>query len=113
MTIMQIETARDTDAHQVIAVLVLAFIHDPVARWFYADPHQYLIHFPDLVRGFAGKAFEQGTAHYVKGFSGARELRVKAVMTKDRNDIEAVLIDVTAKQTAGNEVIAGVKTFKV
>ena len=71
MTTIPIKTATDTDAHQAIAVVVLAFITDPVVRWCYPDPHQYLTHFPDFVRAFAGKAFEQRSAYYVDGFSGA------------------------------------------
>jgi hypothetical protein len=48
-----------------MAVVVLAFSTDPVVRWGYPDPHQYLMYFPDIVRAFAGKAFEQQTAYYV------------------------------------------------
>jgi GNAT superfamily N-acetyltransferase len=70
MTTIQIKTATDTDAHQAIAVLVLAFSTDPVLRWVYPDPYQYLSHFPNFVRAFAGRAFEQRTAYYTDGFSG-------------------------------------------
>jgi len=52
-------------------MLVMAFSADPAVRWLYPDPHQYLTNFPDLVRAYGGKAFEQDTAYYVDGFSGA------------------------------------------
>ncbi len=71
MTTIPIKTATTADVDQAIAVVVLAFIADPIARWVYPDPHQYLTHFPDFVRIFGGKAFEQQTASYVEGFSGA------------------------------------------
>lgn len=71
MTRIPIKTATHTVAHQVIAVLVIAFSTDPLMRWCYPDPHQYLTHFPEIIRADAGKAFEQRTAYYVDGFSGA------------------------------------------
>ncbi len=36
------------EVDHAIATLVLAFATDPVARWMYADPHQYLLHVPRL-----------------------------------------------------------------
>ena len=71
MTTIQIETATTSDERQAIDVIVLAFIMDPVVRWLYPNPDQYLIDFPGLVKVFCGRAFEQGTAHYLDGFVGA------------------------------------------
>ena len=90
MTAIPIKTATDTDAHQAFAVLVLAFSTDPVARWFYPEAHQYLSHFPDLVRAFAGKAFEQRTAYYVEGFSGAA-LWLPPDITPDEEEMVTLL----------------------
>jgi ribosomal protein S18 acetylase RimI-like enzyme len=42
-----------------------------VARWFYPDSHEYLLHLPSFVRAFAGKAFEHNSAYYVDGYLGA------------------------------------------
>jgi hypothetical protein len=36
----------DAEFDHAIATLVLAFGTDPVARWMYGDPHQYLLHIP-------------------------------------------------------------------
>jgi GNAT superfamily N-acetyltransferase len=47
------------------AVLVLSFAQDPVVRWQYPDPIQYLKLFPRFVRAFGGGAIGQGTARYV------------------------------------------------
>ncbi len=66
-----IKSATESNQEQAIAVIVLAFAADPVARWTYPDPHQYLSHFPDVVRAFGGNAFEHRTGYYLDGFSGA------------------------------------------
>ena len=59
------------EAEQAVAAIVLAFSTDPAARWTYADPAQYLDHFPAVVRAFGGGAFAHGTACHVDGFAGA------------------------------------------
>lgn len=71
MTTAHINIATKSGEGQIIDVLVLAFSADPAVRWLYPDPHQFLTNFPDLVRAYGGKAFEQDTAYYVGGFSGA------------------------------------------
>jgi hypothetical protein len=60
-----------SDAELAVAVIVLAFSTDPAARWTYPDPHQYLTHFPAIVRAFGGKALAHGTGHHVSRFAGA------------------------------------------
>lgn len=64
-------TTAPSEAEQAIAVITLAFSSDPVARWTFPDPHQYLVHFPAIVRAFGGRAFAHGTGHHVAGFVGA------------------------------------------
>jgi ribosomal protein S18 acetylase RimI-like enzyme len=67
-----IKTVSSSNAQeQAIATVVLAFSADPIARWFYPDPHQYLLHLPSFVRAFAGKAFEHNSAYCVDGYLGA------------------------------------------
>ena len=62
-------TAAERD--NAVAVVVLAFACDPVARWAYPDPHDYLAHFPTFVRAFGGNAFVHGAGYYAEGFAGA------------------------------------------
>jgi ribosomal protein S18 acetylase RimI-like enzyme len=66
-----IKTVTPSNADQAVGTVVLAFSADPIARWFYPDPHQYLLHFPSFVRAFADRAFEHNSAHYVDGYVGA------------------------------------------
>jgi hypothetical protein len=40
--------AGDAEIDHAIGTLVLTFGTDPVARWIYDDPHQYLRHIPQL-----------------------------------------------------------------
>jgi GNAT superfamily N-acetyltransferase len=54
--------AGDTAIDQAIATLVLAFATDPVARWMYDDPQQYLSHIPRLFRALGTNSFDAGTA---------------------------------------------------
>jgi len=59
------------DIERAVAVLTLAFSADPVTRWTYPEPAQYLARFPILVRAFGGGAFTEGTARHVENFAGA------------------------------------------
>jgi ribosomal protein S18 acetylase RimI-like enzyme len=54
--------AGDAEVDHAIATLVLAFCTDPVARWMYDDPHQYLLHIPRLFRALGTSSFEAGAA---------------------------------------------------
>jgi ribosomal protein S18 acetylase RimI-like enzyme len=68
---LAIRAANESERDQIVALIVLAFSADPVVRWVYLDPHQFLSSFPVLVRAFGGNAFEHGTAYLVEGFTGA------------------------------------------
>jgi GNAT superfamily N-acetyltransferase len=50
------------EVDHAIATLVLAFDTDPVARWMYEDPHQYLLHVPRLFQVLGSSSFEAGAA---------------------------------------------------
>jgi len=59
MPIVPIEEDTQTAA---IATLTLAFIRDPIMRWFYPEADAYLQHFPGFARAFGGASFDSGTA---------------------------------------------------
>jgi hypothetical protein len=41
----RVAVAGPTDMERLIGVMILAFAADPVARWMYRDPQQYLAYF--------------------------------------------------------------------
>jgi hypothetical protein len=54
--------AGEAEINHAIATLVLAFGTDPVARWMYREPDQYLLHIPRLFRALGASSFEAGAA---------------------------------------------------
>lgn len=64
-------SSYDIRAEAATSVVTLAFSTDPVARWMYPDPDQYLENFPRFIKAFAGKSFEKGTAYLAPDFAGA------------------------------------------
>src|SRR5262245_42658594 len=73
-----------------IAIAVLAFTNDPVVRWKYPDPAQFLKLFPAFVRAFGGAAFKQRTARYAEPSRGVA-LWVPPGAELDHAAIEATL----------------------
>lgn len=54
------------EVRQATAVLTLAFADDPVARFMYPEPEEYLAKFPVLVEAFGSDAFRRGTGRIVE-----------------------------------------------
>ncbi|MDJ0571843.1 MAG: hypothetical protein QNJ53_22750 [Pleurocapsa sp. MO_192.B19] len=50
-----IQKATEDDLEQIVNSIVLAFSADPVVRWMYPSPQQYLESFPNFVRAFGVK----------------------------------------------------------
>ena len=67
----KIKQASSKDIPNIIDTVALAFGADPLVRWIYPDPNQYLSHIHKMTILFAGKAFDHGTVHYVEGYRGA------------------------------------------
>jgi GNAT superfamily N-acetyltransferase len=59
---MLAERIVERDQARALGTLVLAFAADPVERWMYPDPQQYLTSFPPFLAAFGGRAFAAGTA---------------------------------------------------
>lgn len=71
---MQSPSVRATtpaDEAAAIDTVVLAFAADPVARWCWPDPHQYLTSMPSFTRAFGGGAFLHNGAHCTDDYAGA------------------------------------------
>ena len=90
MTKPTIKTVTPSNMDQAVGAVVLAFSADPVTRWLYPGPHQYLLHLPCFVRAFAGKAFEHKSAYYVDGYLGAA-LWLPPDVRPDENALFALL----------------------
>ena len=66
-----VKTITSGDRDRIITALVMAFSADPMSRWMYPNPHQYLTYFPRFVEIFGGKAFEFNTVYSNRAHSGA------------------------------------------
>lgn len=66
-----VNTVTGATAGSAIAAVVMGFSTDPVARWMYPDPADYLRWFPSFVRAFAGRAIESRSAYISAGSNGA------------------------------------------
>jgi GNAT superfamily N-acetyltransferase len=104
----QIRIAAIAEQKYIIACMVLAFSSDPVIRWMFPDPYQYVTHFPRFVEAFGGKAFTQETAYCIEDYFGAAlwfppglemdiepviELFLESIFESDQTDVFAVLIE--------------------
>jgi ribosomal protein S18 acetylase RimI-like enzyme len=84
--------AGDAEIHHAIATLVLAFGDDPVARWMYEDPHQYLMHIPRLFRALGTSSFDAGAAQRTDNGLGVAHWLPPGVHGDD-GSLEAVIAD--------------------
>jgi len=101
MTPLEVATiAGDAEVDHAIATLVLAFSTDPVARWMYDDPHQYLLHIPRLFRALGTSSFEAGAAQRTNDGLGVALWLPPGIRGED-GPLEAVIAEsmVGEKQT--------------
>jgi len=69
MSALSFSAVGESDQERVFATLVLAFAADPVERWLYPEPRQYLSHFPRFLAAFGGRAFAERTVWGLGEFS--------------------------------------------
>jgi hypothetical protein len=84
--------AGDAEIDHAIATLVLAFATDPVARWMYDDPHQYLLHIPRLFRALGTSSFAAGAAQRIRDGLGVA-LWLPPGVHGDDGPLEAVIAE--------------------
>jgi len=89
--------ATALDEASIIDVLVRANWEDPAARWVWPDSQQFLMHFPNFVRMFGGKAFAHGSAYYVDGYIGAA-LWLPPDVHPDENALIALIQQTVSEQ---------------
>jgi ribosomal protein S18 acetylase RimI-like enzyme len=61
--------ATSDDYERVINTVSFAFARDPVVRWFYPQPHDFLRYWPRFVEAFGGAAFAHDGAWYAGEFA--------------------------------------------
>jgi len=72
MTTPTVKSANAEEEASLTGVLTLAFMSDPVMRYLWRDPFDYLTNYPHMVRCFGGStAFKHKSAHYLDDWSGA------------------------------------------
>lgn len=98
MTKPAVKTLAASDEARALDVLMLAFSADPMARWTWPDPQQFLTSFPPFNRAFGGKAFAQGSAYGVDGLSGAA-LWLAPCVEPDGETLMAMLKDTASEQS--------------
>ena len=96
--------AGDAEVDHAIATLFLAFVTDPVARWMYDNPHQYLLHIPRLFRALGKNSFEGGAAQRTTDGLGVA-LWLPPGVHGDDGPLEAVIAGSIAEEKRA-EVVA-------
>ena len=71
MGFINIRSVHSDEQQSAIDTIVLAFSTDPVARWCWPEPRDYLAGMPSFVKAFAGAAFDNDTAFSTRHFAGA------------------------------------------
>jgi ribosomal protein S18 acetylase RimI-like enzyme len=66
-----IKESGKADVARSIDTLVLGFSADPIFRWLYSEPRQFLSTFPTLAQLYGGRAFEHDSAYHVDGYLGS------------------------------------------
>lgn len=95
MTAQAFSRVREEDKARALDVLVSAFAADPVERWMYPEPRDYLTHFPAFLSAFAGDAFTEGSVWSLGDFS-AVALWLPPGTEPDGDAIVAVLTETVA-----------------
>lgn len=85
-----IRVVERPEAPRAFSLQVMAFSADPVIRWLWPEPHEYLHNFPEFLRGFGGGAFEAGTACVADDFVGGT-LWLPPGIQPDGDAVERVL----------------------
>jgi ribosomal protein S18 acetylase RimI-like enzyme len=67
----EVRSATPDEMSQAVAAIVAAFLTDPIARFAWPSPHDYLRAAPLATREFAGGSFEHGSAYVSADFAGA------------------------------------------
>lgn len=65
------QVASRSEADRIFSTVVLAFVADPILRWCYPEPGEFLEHFPHTMNFYGGRAFENESAYRNESFTAA------------------------------------------
>jgi ribosomal protein S18 acetylase RimI-like enzyme len=102
MGLTKIRTVDQAEQARATSIQLMAFSSDPIMRWLWPEPDAYVRHFPALLRGFGGRAFENGTAHATEDFHGGA-LWLPPGVGPDEEALGALIRD-TVPEPARSEV---------
>ena len=89
--------AGEAEINHAIATLVLAFGTDPVARWMYREPDQYLLHAPRLFRALGASSFAACAAQRTSDGLGVA-LWLPPAVAGDEGSLEAGIAESVVKE---------------
>lgn len=107
-------TAEASHRDAVIDTLRLSFIADPVMRYIWPKPHDYLRNYEPLAMALAGRALELGTAH-ILGDGQAAALWLPPGAESDSDAIGALIQESVAeeKQAVLGQVVEEMARFHI
>ena len=101
MSAISFSSVRGDEQARAFATLVSAFTDDPVERWLYPEPRQYLTHFPEFLAAFGGKAFDEQTVWGLGEFS-AVALWLPPGTEPDGDTISTILTESVSPEKHGD-----------
>jgi ribosomal protein S18 acetylase RimI-like enzyme len=101
MSALSFSPVRLDEQARAFATLVSAFTDDPVERWLYPEPRQYLTHFPEFLAAFGGKAFDEQTVWGLGEFS-AVALWLPPGTEPDGDTISTILTESVSPEKHGD-----------
>jgi ribosomal protein S18 acetylase RimI-like enzyme len=101
-----VQVAKASDRAKTMATILLGFATDPIARWSFPDPAQYLKTAPRFMEAFGGRAFDHGTA-FVADDGKAAALWLPPGIGPDEATMEAIVSETIRERPEIAEDAAG------
>ncbi|MGB5329117.1 MAG: hypothetical protein WBO58_12925, partial [Gammaproteobacteria bacterium] len=64
-----IHQSTKEEKSRVMNTLLLGLSMDPIIRWYFPEPHEFLSNAPKLLDLISGKAFEHNTVYHTENFT--------------------------------------------
>jgi GNAT superfamily N-acetyltransferase len=101
-----VTVASRADEGRAVAALELAFVTDPLLRWFWPDPLVFRTSFARLVCAMGGAAFDVGTAHWC-GDGRAVALWMPPGVSGDEDSMVTLMIESVHPDVLGDLAVFG------